>query len=279
MNAKPTAIAVILEHLADKAVIQEFRGTLTKLYDMKTGGEGDRAWSKQQGELKDAAGDTIPVDFWRDGQEIPKTWKGKELILTSVTGQKGAHGVMVYDDSYNNKTTRRLKVTGKAEIAFAGDDPPQASTQPAQSQKPASGSQSAQSAPPRGLSLRAAILRRATVWRHCLDAAVAVAHTVNHDHGYAMVPAGVNGLATTLFIETMRNLHGDLSAIDPKEIAWENAKGKNLRDLCSALDRQVMETRVAQTPPPAGASDRDDEPPPPAKTPMQELEEQDEIPF
>jgi hypothetical protein len=93
-----------------------------------------------------------------------------------------------------------------------------------------------------------------------------------------MVPAGINGLATTLFIETMRGLGGDLSGVDMAAVNWHDAKGKTLRDHLTALDRQVMETRAHQTPPPPTSAPSDG-PRGVTSTDPADLDDADEIPF
>ncbi len=266
---KTTTVAVITDHLSNGALIAEFRGTLTKLYPPRNGGSGDRTWTKRSGEMKDVDGQSIPVDFW--DRDVPDSWKGRALIIQSTEGKKGTHGVTVFDDEYQGKTTRKLKITAAADVAFMEGGSSGGDNTAPRSEKPAGAPSGASGRPSGPIDLKGAILRRATVWNHCFDAAVATAHTINDRHGYAMVPAGISGLATTLYIETMRSLVGDLSGVDPKSIDWTPARGKTLKDHLSSLDRQVLEHREKQTPPAGVAS-----PPPMDEIP---LEERDEIPF
>lgn len=276
MSRKPTAVAVINEHLADGALVGEFVGTVTSLYKSFSGKNDRGEWSKRGAKMKDAAGGEIEVVFWN--REVPDSWKGQTLSLKSVKGEKGTHGVTVLDDEYNGKTTRKLKVTPVADVSFMeGSAPRQSAPATQQQQSSAPATTSRQSAPaPQGMSLKLAITKRATVWNQCFDAAVATALAINARHGYAMVPQGIAGLATTLYIETMRGLAGNLDNVDLAAVNWQDAKGKTLRDHLTALDRQVMETRAHQTPPAAGTSE--EQPPKLGVTPA-ELEEMDEIPF
>lgn len=277
MSTKPTAVAVINEHLTDGTLVGEFVGTVTSLFKeySGTGQRGD--WQKRGAKMRDAAGGEIEVVFWN--RDVPDSWKGQTLSIRSVKGDKGTHGCTVFDDTYQNKTTRKLKVTAVADVAFlqgGHSEPPPASNQRQQSSASAPQTQSATSSSKPSLKL--AIAKRATVWNMCFDAAVGTAHAINARHGYAMVPAGIAGLATTLYIETMRGLCGDLSGVDMAAVNWHDAKGKTLREHLSALDRQVMETRANQTPvvnaeaPPAAPRGATGET-------LAELEEADEIPF
>lgn len=273
MITKPTAVAVINEHLADGTLVGEFVGTVTSLYKEYSGSGTHGEWKKRGAKMRDAAGGEIEVVFWN--RDVPDSWKGQTLSIKSVKGEKGTHGCTVFDDTYQNKTTRKLKVTAVADLAFlqgGGHSEPPASTQRQQSSGSAP---QTQSAPParQQPSLKLQIAKRATVWNMCFDAAVGTAIAINARHGYAMVPAGISGLATTLYIETMRGLAGDLSGVDMATVNWQDAKGKTLRDHLSTLDRQVMETRAHQTPPANAASA------PPAQDDDTPLEERDEIPF
>lgn len=265
MSTKPTAVAVIKEHLADGAIVAEFTGTLTSLFKEYKGKNERGDWQKRAGKMRDAAGEEIEVIFWN--REVLDSWKGRVLSLKSVKGEKGTHGVTVIDDVYDGKTTRKLKVTATADVAFVegGSRPASSESAPRQS------SQSSHSAPPQGTSLKMAIMKRATVWNMCFDAAVATAHTIQDRHGFAMVPAGIAGLATTLYIETMRGLCGNLDAVDTAAVNWSAAKGKNLRDHLSVLDRQVYETRQNQAATPAV--------PHTELPPLDDGTDHDEIPF
>lgn len=266
MSTKPTAVAVIKEHLADGAIVGEFTGTLTNLFKEYKGKNDRGEWQKRGGKMRDAAGEEIEVIFWN--REVLDNWKGRVLSLKSVKGEKGTHGVTVIDDTYDGKTTRKLKVTATADVAFVeGGSRPAADTPPPSSRQ----SSQAHAAPPQATSLKMAIMKRATVWNMCFDAAVATAHTIQDRHGFAMVPAGIAGLATTLYIESMRGLSGNLDAVDTAGVNWSAAKGKNLRDHLAVLDRQVFETRQSQA---ANHAAPAADPPP-----IDDGTDNDEIPF
>lgn len=298
---KTTNIDTINDHLSDGAVIQAFAGTLTSIFEMNTIGQGEKAWTKQNGVFRDASGKTIKVEFRRNGEEIPQNWKGKQLLLESVKGDKGTHGVKILDDEYKGTTTRKLCITSTAAISFLDGDAT-AQNEPQQQRRPATGQQSAPAtqsgstqasrpAAPHGSKaerqqythdLRLKILQRATVWQHCYDAAVACALAVNDRHGFAMVSAGIGALTTSLYIDTMKGT--DISQIDVSSVDWSAAKGKTMSDHLANLDAQMLKTHAGRAPQPLPApastpAAPEPEAAAPAKTMMEELEEQDEIPF
>lgn len=300
--SKPTSIATILDDLADGATINAFEGTLTKLYEVRTIGAGtDRAWTKQNGEMKDAAGKTIPVEFRRNGEEVPTSWKGKLLRFESVKGERGTSGVKVMDDTYNGKTTRKLCITGTAEMSFV--DGSGGASKPAsqgETWRPGEGDRKQEPAAPRQeaphsdtidtKALRKTILKRATIWLHCYDTAVAAAILVGKKHEFAMVPQAIGALTTTLYIDTLKELgpHG-ISKVDTREVDWSAAKGKTMKDMIAFLNEQVEATAAARMPKapantalPATGTDPDwPEAPPPSNTKQgsHPLDEDDEIPF
>lgn len=152
MNATP--VSVILEHLSDGSPVERFTGTITKLYPMKHRGSGDSAFTKQDGEMKDEAGTVIPVEFRLDGDELNQSRRGVSVTIECVKTAHGLRGLSVMDDTYNNKTTRKLKVTKTANLAWAdgnaGTAPAQTSqgSQASQSSQPSQGSQASTKPPP-----------------------------------------------------------------------------------------------------------------------------------
>lgn len=294
---KTTNIDTINDHLADGAIIQAFAGTLTSLFEMNTIGEGSKAWTKQNGALRDATGKTIKVEFRRNGEEIPQNWKGKTLLFESVKTDKGTNGVKILDDTYKGTTTRKLCITGMANISFLEGDAPaeeapqqqrrqQATTQSAPATQSGSAPAASRPTAPHGSKeerraytndLRMKILQRATVWNHCYDAAVASALAVNDRHGFAMVSAAIGALTSSLYIDTMRGT--DLSQIDVSSVDWSAAKGKTMTDHLAHLDAQMLKSSAGRAPQPMAATPTA----PPAaehpKTMMEELQEADEIPF
>lgn len=309
--SKATSIRTINDDLAGGAVIQAFEGTLTHLYEMRKIGEGNDAWTKQNGKLKDKEGEIIEVEFRRNHEEVPASWKGKYLRFESVKGDRGTHGVKVHDDEYKGKTTRKLIITASAEVVFPDGSAPAAkdetwrhgeksqstASQPPAKSQPSSGSN--KDLIPTS-KLRKGIVQRATVWLHCYDTAVAAASLVGEKHRFAMVPQAIGALTASLYIDTMRELgsHG-IAAVDTSAFPWANAKGKTMEDAMRFLDEQVQATAAARMPkPPANTSmpmEYDDSPrgkaagkapdpdwpeaPPPANTQHNPLDDEDEIPF
>ncbi len=292
---KTTSIDTINNDLADGAVIQAFSGKLIKLYELRTIGAGtDREWTKQNGELQAADGQKIQVEFRRNGDEVPTGWKNKTLLFESVKGDKGTHGIKVIDDTHNGKTTRKLCITGTAEMSFLDGDAgapteqrqkqqhSEPEQQTRQQSRPASAenrgtAQQGSGDPMKTLRLR--IAKRATVWQICYDTAVASALCVAERHGFAMVPAGVGSLTSSLYIDTIRGL--DLDSVEINAIDWKPAKGRNMRDLIANLNEQIAHTRTAQQGTAGAGEIADHKAAPPAsqQSQFQKDMEEDEIPF
>lgn len=142
-----TPVSVIIEHLSDGSTIERFRGRVTKLYPMKTRGSGESAFTKQEGELTDDSGGKIPVEWRLDGSELAKDRQGKVVTIECVKTQHGLRGLTVMDDTYQDKTTRKLKITKTAALAWedgAAGNTTTTTTQPSQgsqSSQPSQGSQ------------------------------------------------------------------------------------------------------------------------------------------
>lgn len=101
---------------SDGEILPMVRGKLTKLYEgkTKTGRYGD--YILQNGEIT-GEGVTIPL-FMMLENEIPQSWKGREVSITAHDGDKGLAGIEASDNEYKGKTTRQIKITGKAEFAL-----------------------------------------------------------------------------------------------------------------------------------------------------------------
>ena len=111
----------------DGQVISGISGTLSRIFDRKSGTHEHGEWSIQNGELVDDAGDAIKIQF-KDRPEVPESMKGSYIAIASNTTDKGTHGVKVYDDEYPQGTvTRKLRVTRSASCAAVANpsDPPQ----------------------------------------------------------------------------------------------------------------------------------------------------------
>lgn len=104
-----------LPTLENKEGVPSIQGTLTKVYERKTG-ESDRGpWSVQNGLLQDSTGE-IKVLF--TNQPDARIYQGKSVSITSHVGDKGMSGVYAHDDTYQGNVKRILKLTATAQIAF-----------------------------------------------------------------------------------------------------------------------------------------------------------------
>lgn len=126
-------------------------GTLKKLFEPKTGTNSNGDWSIQHGTLeKDGASIQL---FIKDRPAISQSWRGREILIESHKGDKGWSGVYAYDDTYNGKTTRKIKITPTAQVSLVdgqGEAAPEkpAPQKPAQGQAPANKPPQQQQRPP-----------------------------------------------------------------------------------------------------------------------------------
>jgi hypothetical protein len=119
------------------------RGKLTKLFPRKAGENSNGPWSIQQGEIMDATG---KIDlFIKDRDDVPKEWKGKDILIESNHTDHGWKGAVTFEDTYKEVTTIKLKITPSATMALYSE---QGATEQAEqpSAKPAT-QPSAKSAP------------------------------------------------------------------------------------------------------------------------------------
>ena len=287
----PTPFSVIKQHLADGAVLECIEGKITKLFPRKSGTGEHGEWSFQNGEMSDAAGDLIEIK-WKGCEDVPGSWKGKTVRVYSHKGEKGRTGLYAFDDEYQGKTTRKVKIISTAEMVNAADarggeglaaavdeklDQRQraadaAPQQSAPRQEAPARQETGSAAPPDFLlNVKKRAARLAAMHGICVDAAVHSAHGVLQRHGYAMVPQAVLILADKIFMETVRRSEPDLM---PMNAYKEGYNGPTLKELVEELNKQVADHRATLNPPPATLN------PPPAKSAFFDEEPgADSVPF
>lgn len=102
-------------------VIISLRGTITKAYDRKIGGEGDKAWSVQNAFFKDQSGE-IRIAFWN--RDDIKDFVNKEVTLSCHHSDKGYSGLYAHDNDYKGKVTREIKAQSNADLRLATGEKP-----------------------------------------------------------------------------------------------------------------------------------------------------------
>lgn len=112
------------EHLTDGQTVGMIVGTLSILYGWKTGNNAKKPWAIQNGILTDDTGAELPVVFMDRESELGKEWKGVKIQLVAGT-DKGLTGLYAYDDTFQGRTTRKLKVTKSAHLTAVGDAAPE----------------------------------------------------------------------------------------------------------------------------------------------------------
>lgn len=119
-----------LPTMMEGQVVPGIEGTLSRIYEWKDGTNKNGHWSFQNGEITDDQGGKVMLKF-TNYDEIAQAAKGQRVRITSNQTQNGIHGVKVFDDDYNEKITRKLKITGAAsfEIVGGGNQPQQQAPQ------------------------------------------------------------------------------------------------------------------------------------------------------
>ena len=116
-----TPLDTVQNHLADGNAIPMIRGTLTHLWERKSGKHANGDWSIQNGSITD--GQTTMKVLFKDRPEVGQEWKNQEVVITGfVSPTHGLSGVYAIDEDYPKGTiTRKLKVTGTGNIEKASD--------------------------------------------------------------------------------------------------------------------------------------------------------------
>ncbi len=141
--------------LANKMPIEAISGVLTKVWDYKEGSGQYGPYSFQNGELKDSTG-VIRVTF--SNHPDMKRFVNQLIILSSYAGDRGLSGVMADDNTYENKTTRQIKVTKTANIEVANGQNNAPAAPPASPNAPAGSGQPTRPAGNAELDLRMALI-------------------------------------------------------------------------------------------------------------------------
>lgn len=135
---KPTPLADVAEHPAD-AIIYCLVGTLKIVHERKTGtiGKGTNKgspWAIQNLVITDGKTD-VQVALKDREDEIPKSWKNREVMFEAHQGTKGWSGVYAFDDNYNDVITRKVKVTATGQISLVGEAPHSQAAEPPPAQQ------------------------------------------------------------------------------------------------------------------------------------------------
>ncbi|MDE2096166.1 MAG: hypothetical protein KGL39_02900 [Patescibacteria group bacterium] len=92
-------------------VIPCVSGTLTAVYESKSGQGKKKPWTVQNCEITQG-NDSMRVSIWNREEDIPTKWKGKKITIIATEGQNGdLSGVQAEDNDYKNKVTRQIKVS------------------------------------------------------------------------------------------------------------------------------------------------------------------------
>ena len=203
-----------INKLGDGETVPSLTGRLTSIFDVKSGTNAKGEWSIQNATLRDGTGE-IKVSI-RNRAEIPRSWKGREVVIACNDGEHGLTGIKASDDTYREKTSRIVCVTGSAHIDLVEGSPaPQYTPPPApmmqaprQTQPPTNGNSNGASAPVDSVkAARKDLNRMANLYLHCLHAADYVRAEWDKDveiHG-VMSDEQFQACTSSLFIQSTRD--------------------------------------------------------------------------
>lgn len=103
-----------IQSFKDGSSIQKVRLRLVSLFEQKKGQGQHGPWAIQNAVFTDG-GQNIKAMI-KDRDAFPENWKGEDLIISAVSGNKGLSGLYAFDDEYQGKTERKIKITGTAKI-------------------------------------------------------------------------------------------------------------------------------------------------------------------
>lgn len=115
-----SSVADILDLDRDDT-IKRFDAKIVKMFPPKTGKNNKGEWSFQHLTCQDSQGDEIKVTL-KDRDELPSSFKGKQVTFIAHQGKNGWTGLYAKDDDYKDKENpeRILWVTATAEIVKSG---------------------------------------------------------------------------------------------------------------------------------------------------------------
>ena len=214
-----------VKELTHNEVIPCVRGKVKACYKRRTGGEGDKTWSVQDMELDDGTA-TIKVKAW-DHPELSQ-FKDRRVAVMAHDGPKGLSSVYAFDDEYQGKTSRIIKVTAAAKVEMEDGSPPANNTPQSSEQPPALGEQQPrprtpaprQDPPPGGNAaedtrrVKATVARTARLYLMNFHSAVHIVDELRKKYGKDLPEVKFDDLrqiATTMQIEAMKSgLHNIL---------------------------------------------------------------------
>src|SRR4051812_10448787 len=133
-NLQPTPLGAVFGMPPD-GTIYLLHARIKKVFARKTGKykQGARTgetWSLQNVELQAGEAEMTMVLKDRD-EELSKSWEGRQIRVEAWKGDKGWSGVYAFDDEYQGKITRKIKVTPTGNLSLLdGDGNPEQEREP-----------------------------------------------------------------------------------------------------------------------------------------------------
>ncbi len=116
---KPLPLHTV-EHLTDGQTIGMIQGSLSQFWTEKRGNNPTKPWSLQNGTIS-GDGVEVPIVFMDFPEQLPMALKGRTIRITAGT-TRGLTGIYAHDDTFRDKTTRKIKITPSALIELIGGD-------------------------------------------------------------------------------------------------------------------------------------------------------------
>lgn len=114
-----------VKQLSEKMPVTDLHARFVKAYEKRAGESEHGKWSLQNFEIEDDTGRIIVVASNRPEDFTEFDWEGKEIMISAVKGKNGWVGALTFDDTYQGKAVRKIKLTksGICRLAHNGSAP------------------------------------------------------------------------------------------------------------------------------------------------------------
>lgn len=120
--------------MKEKLPVVDLHVRFIRAYEKKTGTGEYGDWSIQNFDVADDTGTITVAAFNRPEDFAQLGWEEKPILISAVKTSKGWTGASTFDDTYNNTTTRKIRLT-KLGICTIDQHPAVSDQRPADSEK------------------------------------------------------------------------------------------------------------------------------------------------
>ena len=118
-----TTLAEVYQ-MAENLPVCAVQGTIIELYKQAKGGQGEKAWTRQDGILRDHTSE-IKFKIWNK-EPLDTSWKGHNVVFEAFNGERGWTGIFTNNNDHNGTITRELRMTKAVEMKEVGAAAPTA---------------------------------------------------------------------------------------------------------------------------------------------------------